>query len=395
MKKSFIGGRSSDVTVRLVHVERSGAAGTLTSKIIPMNLSFFEGEKTEKATPRKKQKAREKGQVAKSAEVTTAVLFLAVFSVLKLMAPYMANHILGIFHANMALVGDIDNIFTPAFLHAYIANLFTRVLLIVAPVFGTALLFGLIANFAQVGWHPTTQPLMPKFSRLNPISGVKRLFSFHALVDLVKSLLKFSIIGYAIYTSVKKQINVIPLLAEMPLMEAVAYIGNVCVNMGIMVGGLFILVAALDYAYTRFKHTRELRMTKQEVKEEYKSVEGNPLIKGKIRSKMREASMRRMMQEVPRADVIITNPTHFAVALQYDRQKGAVPRVIAKGMDFLALRIKEKAREAGVEIVENKQLARSLYQTVDVGREIPPELYQTVAEILAFVYKLKNKENAG
>ena len=192
-----------------------------------------------------------------------------------------------------------------------------------------------------------------------------------------------------IYNSLRDELDNLAMLSQMDIFEAVSWVGNLIVNLGLNVGGWFVFVAAADYAYTRFRHTRDLRMTKQEIKEEFKQTEGSPQIKGRIKSQMREVSMRRMMQQVPRADVIITNPTHYAVALEYDRDSGKAPRVTAKGADYLARRIKEKAAESGVEIVENRELARALYTAVDVGQEIPPEMYQAVAEILAFVYRLR------
>jgi flagellar biosynthetic protein FlhB len=178
---------------------------------------------------------------------------------------------------------------------------------------------------------------------------------------------------------------------EMDLIQSMMYVGNIAVNMGIRIGLLFLLIAAADYPYQRYKLTKSLKMTKQEVKEEYKMVEGDPKVKAKIKQKMRQASLRRMMQEVPGADVIITNPTHYAVAIKYDKTVSIAPVVVAKGVDYMAKRIREKAVECNVEVVENKQLARTIYSTVDIGGEIPVELYQAVAEVLAFVYRLRNK----
>ncbi len=360
--------------------------------IIKMNLGFFEGgEKTEQPTARKKTKAREEGQVAKSPEISTAALFLGIFFTLRFVAPSMISGMIEVFYTGLTRAQDANMIFTKPYITRLIFELFAKVLLIVMPIFVVALVSGLIVSFIQVGWHPTLKPLKPKFSKLNPLSGFKRLFSFSKLVDLAKALLKFSIIVIAIYMTLKKQMDQIPLLLDMGLVQAMAYIANTAIDLGLLVGWMYVFIAAVDYVYTRFKHTKQLKMTKQEVKEEYKSIEGNPQVKGKIKQKMREISMRRMMHDVPSADVIITNPTHIAVALRYDKESPRAPVVVAKGVDFLAKKIKEKAKEAGVEIVENKPLARTLYTTVDIGREIPPDLYQAVAEILAFVYKLKNK----
>ncbi len=359
---------------------------------LPINLSFFdEGEKTEQPTARKRHKAREEGQVAKSQEASTAALFLGMFFSLRFFAPGMIAGMRKLFAYNFSLLSDIDEVFTETFIPSFIAYLFSQVLLIVMPIFLVALVIGVIVNIVQVGWHPTTKPLMPKFNKLNPVSGFKRLFSLSKLTDLFKALAKLGVIITAIYFVLSSKLLMLPSLIDMSVVEGMAAIGNISIDLGLMVGWLFVFIAGVDIFYTRFKHTKQLKMTKAEVKEEHKMTEGNPQIKSKIRQKMREVSMRRMMHEVPNADVIITNPTHYAVALKYDKDSLRAPVVVAKGVDYVAQRIKERAKEYNVEIVENKELARSLYSLVDIGREIPPELYQAVAEILAFVFKIKNK----
>jgi flagellar biosynthetic protein FlhB len=368
--------------------ERKHKSGVL----IPLNLSFFAegGDKTEKATPKKKEKAREEGQVAISQEISTALLFIAVFIGLRTFSGYLKDNMLQIFSYGFAVIPEADDFFTIDNISSYVTFLFLKSLLIVMPVFLIAMFVGVVTHVLQVGWHPTMKPLAPKFSKMNPASGFKRIFSFRALVELLKSLLKFGIIGYVILTTLQKESHMIFAVIDMGLFEAAGYIANVAMEMGISVGSWYVAIAAADFIYVRLKHNKELMMSKQEIKDEYKSIEGNPQIKGQIRQRMREASMRRMMQDVPKADVIITNPTHFAIALKYERDSGLAPKVIAKGADHMARRIKEKAIECNVTIVENKPLARTLYATVDIGREIPPELYQSVAEILAYVYKLKN-----
>ncbi len=356
-----------------------------------LNLHFFdEGEKTEQPTAKKKNKARSEGQVAKSQEVGTAFLFVSVFFALSKFAPGMLDKMQGVYRYNFGLISNIDNVFTVNFISRLVSGMFLRALTIALPLMTVALVVGVITNLVQVGWHPTFKPIRPKFSKLNPIKGLKRLFSLQSVINLFKSIAKLVVIVITIYYIVREEIHKIPGLMSLALLEAVVYVGRLVIRMGINVGLLFMFIAALDYAYTRYKHNKQMKMSKHEVKEEMKQAEGNPQIKGKIRQKMREASFRRMMQSIPNADVIITNPTHYAVAIHYDKAKGEAPVVVAKGVDFLAKRIKEMAKENGVEIVENVQLARTLYATVDVGRPIPPELYQAVAEVLAFVYKLKN-----
>ncbi len=361
-----------------------------------LNLRFFEessGEKTEKPTQKKKTKAREEGQVAKSGEIGTAFLFISVFVALRAFAGGMLTGLRRLFLYAIELSAQSNELFTVEGLRQAGLSMFAEGVLVVLPIFAVSIVVGLITNIAQVGWHPTTKPLKPKFSKLNPMKGFKRMFSFHIVLDLVKSVLKFSIIALTIYNLFMAEKSVLFLIFRMDLMGAVSKIGNIAVDMAINVGFLYLFIAALDFAYQKYKHGKDLKMTKQEIKEEYKQTEGDPFIKGKIKQKMRESSMRRMMQQVPTADVIITNPTHFAIALKYENGMNA-PVVIAKGQDYLALKIKEVAKENNIVTVENKPLARTLYSTVEIGQEIPPELYQAVAEILGYVYKLKNNSVA-
>ncbi|NLK20776.1 MAG: flagellar biosynthesis protein FlhB [Epulopiscium sp.] len=362
------------------------------SNWLDYNLQFFADKdgKTEKATPRKRSKAREEGQVAKSMEINTAFLLIFMFAAIRLFAPFMYGRLTSIFERTYILYPKLDDLFVESYILKFVPYILTQILIIIAPLFAVAMIVGVTVNFVQVGWHPTLKPLKPKFSRLNPISGMSRLFSKHSLVELLKSIIKITIVSLVIYNSVIGEVKNIILLLDMDLMQMIKYIGKVIINIGLKVGMFFLFISAADYAYQRFEHEENLKMTKEEIKEEYKMTEGNPQIKSKIRQKMREASMRRMMQEIPKADVVITNPTHYAIAIQYDSNVASAPIVIAKGVDYLAMRIKTIAAESEIEIVENKPLARTLYQTVDIGQEIPPDLYQAVAEILAFVYSLKN-----
>ena len=223
------------------------------------------------------------------------------------------------------------------------------------------------------------------------LSRFKKIFSMQSVVNLIKSLAKLGVVGLVVFFIIRARIGDIPAMLDMSIMSAAGLIGNMVIDMGLAVGALFILVAIADYAYTKYAHIKKLKMTKQEVKDEYKQMEGDPQIKGKIRQKMREASMRRMMQNVPEADVVITNPTHYAVALRYNNMTDKAPVVVAKGMDFQAKRIREKAQEHDVMIVENPPLARAIYADVEVGEEIPFEMWEAVVEILAYVFKLKNR----
>ena len=369
--------------------------------LIPVNLSFFgEGgggggqdkdSKTEDATPRKLEKAREEGQVAKSQEVSTAVSLLVMFFSLRLFSGWIYTNIIGLMHFDWELIPFSYDIMETVYMANYIAFLFQRVVMIAAPLLAITFIVGIVVNVAQVGWKPTVKPMMPKLSKINPLSGIKRIFSMQSVMNLVKSLAKFAVVGAVVVTMMQNRLNMLPSVLDMSLGTAVGFIGNMIIDMGLSVGALFILIAIMDFAYTRYSHLKKLRMTKQEVKDEYKQMEGDPLIKNKIRQKMREVSMRRMMQNVPEADVVITNPTHYAVALRYDNTRDKAPVVVAKGVDFMAKRIKDKASEHNIIIVENPNLARALYAQTEVGEEIPFELWEAVVEILAYVFKLRNK----
>lgn len=357
---------------------------------INIDLTFFSGEKTEKATPKKKQKARQEGQVAISKEIATAITLICGFLALKILGKYIYTKSYEVMNFGFTLIQDSDNIINDKYLIDLFLYIMFKVLIICAPIFLIVAFIGFVTNVLQVGWNPTTKPLMPKFDAFNPVNGFKRMFSPKQIIETLTSILKICFIGFVIYNEISKEVNQIRNILYMDLFQAVIYILDLALSIGMTVGYYFIIIAILDFAYQRYSHAKKLRMSKQDIKDEYKQIEGDPFIKGKIKQKMRESSLKRMMQDVPDADVIITNPTHYAVAIKYDREKESAPLVIAKGVDHLAQKIKDIATENNVEIVENKPLARALYASVDVGKEIPPELYQAVAEVLAFVYKLKN-----
>ena len=248
-------------------------------------------------------------------------------------------------------------------------------------------------NSEQMGQFERTLIIVDKGSDIHYVEGCTApIFSKDSLFELLKSILKISLIIYVAYTSIKGEANDIFILYDIPLNQAVVLCGNVIINAGFKISLVYLVVGIADFVYQKHRFNEDMKMTKQEVKDEYKNTEGNPEIKGRQRQRMREASQRRMMQDVPKADVVITNPTHLAVAIKYDAEVSRAPIVIAKGEDYLAQKIREKAKENHIEIVENKPLARMLYANVDIGAEIPPELYQAVAEILAMVYNLRNRE---
>ena len=361
---------------------------------IPMSLTFFNnqgpGEKTEPATPKKRRKAREEGQVAQSQEIGTAFLLIAAFLALRFFAPMMLTRITSILHVNFTSLNLAGNFRDPQFATWYIWQTFGQVILVILPIALVVVSVGLFVNLLQVGWKPTTKPLRPKFSKLSPKKGLKKIFGMQVLMELFKSLLKFAVILTVVFFVLVDQVDMLQMLLYMNLLSAVGIIADLFLTVGLTVGILYLFIAAADYAFNRRKHEKELRMSKQELKDEHKQMEGDPMIKSRIRQKMREVSMRRMMQEVPHADVVITNPTHYACALKYDQGRGGAPILVAKGKDLMALRIKDVAQENFVVLVEDKPLARTLYSVVDVGDEVPPELWQAVAEVLAYVYRLKN-----
>lgn len=364
------------------------------------NLQWFAkdgegGEKTEPATAKKLKEARDEGQVAKSKELSAAVDLIALFLVLKIFISYIGENLLSMFPVIYNKMPDIINdsaggmsIFSAT---TVVNNVMLVILKVVAPVFIVGIMCCILINVFQVGWKVTAKPMKPKASKINPLSGFKRIFSKDSLFELVKSIAKIALITYVAYTSIKDHQNELFLLYEIPLMQVIILVGTIVIDAGFQISLVYLVVGIVDWLYQKHKFKEDMKMTKQEVKDEYKNTEGNPEIKGRQRSKMREVSQRRMMQNLPTADVVITNPTHLSVAIKYDAEQNSAPVVIAKGEDFLAMKIREIAKENNIEIVENKPLARMLYANVDVGAEVPPELYQAVAEVLAFVYSLKNK----
>ena len=368
--------------------------------ILEYNLQFFAkegpgGEKTEPATEKKLSDARKEGQVAKSREIANGFGLLALFLVLKFWVGNMGTQLMNVFtDIYDRIPGTVT--FWQGFMPENDVNLVFRemilqIVIIIAPIIIIGFIIAFLCDVAQVGWKPTGKPMQPKLSKINPISGFKKILSVNSLVELIKSIAKIGLILYICYTNLKDKWSMLFYLYDMPLMQAIALIGETVTDLGIQISIVYMIIAFADFAYQKIKFKMDMRMTKQEIKDEYKQQEGDPQVKGKIRQKMREVSQRRMMQNLPQADVVITNPTHYAVAIKYDPEEADAPIVIAKGEDYLAAKIKEVAKEHHIEIVENKPLARMLYANVDVGQMVPPELYQAVAEVLAFVYHLQGK----
>ena len=368
--------------------------------ILELDLQFFAkegpgGEKTEEPTSKKLSDARKEGQVAKSKEIANCTGLLALFLILKFMIGYIGTSFLEIFSEVYNKIPETVTMYqgnVPEYDFVQILKYSAlRLLLIVGPILLIGFIVAFISDFLQVKWKVTSKPLQPKFNKLNPVSGFKKIISVNSLVELIKSLLKLILVGVVIYNYVIDNKEFVFILYDMPLMQGLQLMAEMVTDLGIKISLIYVVIAAADFIYQKVKFKRDMKMTKQEVKDEYKQQEGDPQVKGRIRQKMREVSQRRMMQSLPQADVVITNPTHYAVAIKYDPDQYDAPIVLAKGEDYLAQKIKEVAKEHNIEIVENKPLARMLYANVDVGQLVPPELYQAVAEVLAFVYQLKGK----
>ncbi|WP_405375965.1 flagellar biosynthesis protein FlhB [Pseudobutyrivibrio sp.] len=363
--------------------------------LIAYNLQFFAkdgegGEKTEQPTSKKLQDARKEGKVAKSKEIVNGFSLLGFFISLRIFLEFSGVRFEEIFAWIYAIIPDIVEMngsgMTIQTISGIFQTLLLKMFLILLPFLAIGFATHFVGNLIQVGWKPTLKPLQPKLSKFNPISGFQRIFSKQSLVNLILALAKVTLVFYIAYLNIRDQANNLFILYDINLRAALSLIFKIIVDTGIKISLVYIVLGFADYAYQRWKFRDDMKMTKQEVKDEYKNSEGDPAIKGKQRQRMMEASQRRMMQSVPQADVVITNPTHIAVAILYDNTKDEAPRVVAKGEDYLAKKIKDTAKDSGVPIVENKPLARALYATVDVDQVIPPELYQAVAEILAVVY---------
>lgn len=364
--------------------------------LLQYNLQLFAkdegGEKTEDATPKKLDNARKEGQVAKSMELTTSVMLLTLFIILKMYVGTLGTNFIEVYHEVFqnipTIIKDDMGLHTMSALLNYGLK---KIIVISLPIFLVGFVIGFLINKVQIKWKVTTKPLKPSLGKINPLKGFKKLLSKEKLMELLFSVVKIIMICILVYNTLKDDWRLLIKLYDFTLVQALQVIGDIVIDVGLKISFLFLIIGFADLFYQKKKFKKDMKMSKQEIKDEWKNSEGDPQIKSRIKAKMLEASRRRMMSEVPNADVVITNPTHFAVALRYDRESGSAPIVVAKGADFMAQKIKEIARESDVEIVENKPLARMLYFNVEIEEEIPQELYQMVAEILAYVYRVKNK----
>ncbi|MCX7924290.1 MAG: flagellar biosynthesis protein FlhB [Fimbriimonadales bacterium] len=342
-------------------------------------------ERTEQATPRKRQEARKKGQVARSAEINGAAIFLALVLMSPLVMRWGGERFLTAFQHQIQQAGTLR--MSDALLLSALAFL--------APLLAAAFLTALITNAMQVGLCFSAQPLQPDLNRINPVRGFQRLLSQRSAVELLKALLKFGLIVWVAWRTLQGETERLVAAAQLPMPHALAPMTDALYQVGLRVGILWLVLAILDYLYQRWDFEKTIRMSRYELKEEYKQMEGDPHLRARIRQKMQEAARQRSIRDVRRADVVVTNPVTYAVALRYDRASMHAPRVVAKGKGWLAQRIREEALKHHVPILPNPPLARSLYAQVEVGQEIPSTLYQAVAEVLAYVYRLRRGRRQG
>ncbi|GGD68249.1 flagellar biosynthesis protein FlhB [Paenibacillus nasutitermitis] len=357
----------------------------------PLDLQLFSQEKTERATPKKREDARKKGQVAKSAELPGAFIMLFIFCSFLMLGSYYKQRLILMF--GLILEQDLLMEVSMGNVMSLFSDLIMQGLMLLAPMFAIAIVVALIGNYVQFGFLFTGESLKMNLGKLSPLKGFKNIFSMRSVAEFVKNILKLLLIGLIVFLTLWNERAHILSLARVPVSSIFSYVASVAIRLGLEIGAILIALAVFDFFYQKYQHEKSLKMSKQDIKDEHKKSEGDPLIKGKIRERQRRMALQRMMQDVPKADVVITNPTHFAIALQYDGSKMEAPTVLAKGMDFVALRIRETAKEHGVITMENKPLARALYERAEIGETIPADLFQAVAEVLAYVYKLKGKVN--
>lgn len=350
---------------------------------------FAAGERTERATPRRRQEARKEGRVARSPELTSALAFAAVMVALRVLGPVVWGEWESLIQRDL---GDavlkswtVENVRSLMLVQVMAA---ARMLL---PVAAVAVVIGLAAALMQVRPLFVPQLLLPDFQRISPATGWRRILSLQGAVETLKSLLKLGAVAGVAYTSLASLAHQMVSLSAVELAAVPAILGRSVFNLAIRVACAMVVIAAVDYAYQRYHFERSLRMSKQDLKDELKETEGNPLVRSAVRRRARQLASKRMMQNVAKADVVITNPTHYAVALQYESETMNAPQVVAKGADFVAQEIRRRAEENQVPLVENPPLAQTLYRTVEIGQEIPPDLYQAVAEVLAYVYRMRAK----
>jgi flagellar biosynthetic protein FlhB len=344
------------------------------------------GERTEQATPKRLSEAREKGQILKSTEINTAVLLIGGAWLLQWSLPGMTRSIMD-FTVHVFETAAVDD-FAAATVRTKSLGVVLLLARLVGPLLGGLAGIAVLVNIGQFGFLLSGNAIKPQFSRVNPMEGAKRIFSGRTLVVLIKTVVKVSVIGLVAWQALQDKGSLMAVLADMQPGQAAATITATAMGVVWKTAGAFVVIAIADYVYQRWSYDKNMRMSRDEIKEEMKQTEGDPQIRGRLRQRARALARQRMMQQVPKADVVVTNPTHFAVALKYEEGMAA-PVVIAKGQNLIAQQIKKVAREHGVPTVENKPLAQALYKSVDLGQPVPADLFKAVAEVLAFVYRLQ------
>lgn len=354
-------------------------------------MAEFEGqEKTEQPSSKKLEDARKKGQVAKSIEVNSLAIVVTGLITIFFLQSYIGQRVssfsINIFNSLDVLPNKLSLLPNLAF------EWFMFFFSVMAPIMTAIVIVGLASNIAQVGFKLSPEALQPKFSKLNPVSGIKRIFSSRSVVEILKTVLKFFVIALFTYLILSDLIIASAYLDNLNPSEIIIFMLDNTFSLLWKIALLYAVISAIDFVYQRYKFRKDMMMTKQEVKEEMKQLEGDPTVKGRIKKMQMQAAQQRMMANLPTADVVITNPTHYAVALKYDMTKDSAPEVIAKGVDLLAQRIKKVAAEHNIPLHEDRELARALYKMCDVGDKIPPSLFKAVAQVLAYVYSLKKKK---
>lgn len=350
------------------------------------------GERTEPASPRKREQARRKGQVARSTDLASAVSLLGALAAVKVLGGSLASGLMDIFRKGILRAASFDA--TPQAASQLLARASLEGFLAAAPIVAVVMLAGIAVNVAQVGLILAPAHLAPSLSRLNPSAGLSRVFSGRGGVELLKSALKVVVLAWLGYAGARSAMDELVMAPAMDIGAAMAAVGAAVYSTGLKMGLFLLVLGVADYIYQRREFEKSIMMTREEVKEELKQSEGDPMMKARIRARMRAIAMRRMMADVPKATVVVTNPTHYAVALRYEEGMSA-PKVVAKGQNLIAQRIRELALKHGVPVVENPPLAQSLYKACEVGQEIPESLYRAVAEVLAYVYMLNRRQGAG
>jgi flagellar biosynthetic protein FlhB len=349
-------------------------------------MSDTDQERTEQASGKRRKEFREKGQVAQSKEIQTAAMVSATLLLWYFYAPPFWRRLSAWLAELWRHSATVE--VTSGAVVALLIQTVLQIALLLAPMLMMVLLVGFFSSFLQIGWLFTTKPMQPDFAKLNPITGAARFVSKRSLMELIKSLAKVLLVGAMAYRVIAGEFDQALRLVDMEVIETIRFLGRVALRVLLKSSAILILLGLIDFLYVRWEMEQKMKMTKQEQKEEHKESEGDPQIKSRIRSMQQQLARQRMMAEVPKADVVITNPTHYSVALLYDRSRMDAPQVVAKGADNVAMRIREIAREHNVPLVENKPVARALFK-VDLGKQVPEDMFKAVAEILAYVYGLR------